>query len=673
MDAPTETQFDVPVQSRAARDGVKSLDGAQKWQSKITGVLIAGIGMLTFVSRSGLGSGPNLSCTVLFLTLAAMVQHDRPIGQQLNVLLDNTCGDNKNNEMIFFLAWLVLEDITTEASFFCMMTGHTYSRIDQTFRTLIGQLLIMPIYTVGKLLSAIFNALRAHNCIACTELHCLWNWKAFFAPHVYERFGGFATGQFGSGMHEFVLRKDRHGEVRLWARKSSQASSWIPEGEGYKIFKSRPSGIPTIYAGKEDVKWGREKVESTVRSWFRFMNVSQGELSSIKAEWEGRFAGLPSDGDASQLADGQKLVWVDLPRRNQNATPATAQGLHGTSSSVENPPINPMTGPGRSNADVQRELAALHRHVRIHAPHAIFQGDYLFTRISGRLELSRVANSCFLDQAEADNLTFTTTTYEHHEQPGYQGFWGYFTLKKNPNYDPMDRKSGTVYVRNTNVSRTEVVMNDVQTFDTKPPAGYSGVSSTVLRVKVESLQKLATCCGEQPAVVQVPPTHGRDASSRGVGRGQGVGNGGRGRGAVRGGAANVGDRSGEGTDDDCEGGGGQGNEERADGMRGDDDAEEEGHAENERSSQMLARPNRVGLEMEIQRCDPETDECDYICADCPWDPCEVLHDDGRRCTVRMLDDSTEVPNVLAERYLRMPANAGRKRQRNLRLGLSVQA
>ena len=43
MDAPTEKQFDVPVQQRSARDPVKGLDTAQRWSSKITGLMIAGV------------------------------------------------------------------------------------------------------------------------------------------------------------------------------------------------------------------------------------------------------------------------------------------------------------------------------------------------------------------------------------------------------------------------------------------------------------------------------------------------------------------------------------------------------------------------------------------------------------------------------------------------------
>ena len=180
MDAPTETQFDVPVQGRKARDAVKAVDGAKKWSSKITGLMVAGVGMLTFVSRDGLGSGPNLSCTVLYLGLLYLIGQGRQPGRSLNILLDNTAADNKNNEMIYFLAWLVAKDYFVESSFFCMMVGHTYSRIDQSFRTLIVKLMAHPIWTISTLLTKIFEHLAPYHCRGVVELHALWNWKDFF-------------------------------------------------------------------------------------------------------------------------------------------------------------------------------------------------------------------------------------------------------------------------------------------------------------------------------------------------------------------------------------------------------------------------------------------------------------------------------------------------------------
>lgn len=118
----------------------------------------------------------------------------------------------------------------------------------------------MPIWTVSRLVALIEQFLRPYNCLSCVELHCLWDWKAFFAPHVHERFGGFATGQFGSGMHEFVLRKDRNGDVRLYLRQSSNASTWLPDGEGYLVFRSIPTGHPSLANAHPDAKWQRGTV-----------------------------------------------------------------------------------------------------------------------------------------------------------------------------------------------------------------------------------------------------------------------------------------------------------------------------------------------------------------------------------------------------------------------------
>ena len=74
------SQFNIPVQKRVARDVAKRLESMQKWGSKITGVMPAGAGMLCFVARAGLGSGPNLSLTILYLSLLHLVDHKFPLG-----------------------------------------------------------------------------------------------------------------------------------------------------------------------------------------------------------------------------------------------------------------------------------------------------------------------------------------------------------------------------------------------------------------------------------------------------------------------------------------------------------------------------------------------------------------------------------------------------------------
>eukprot|EP00965_Chrysotila_dentata_P107895 3563831-Pleurochrysis_carterae.AAC.1 len=55
IDAPTLHPFDIPFQRRKSRDAVKSLGGARKWQSKLTGAKAAGHGFFCYVARSALG------------------------------------------------------------------------------------------------------------------------------------------------------------------------------------------------------------------------------------------------------------------------------------------------------------------------------------------------------------------------------------------------------------------------------------------------------------------------------------------------------------------------------------------------------------------------------------------------------------------------------------------
>lgn len=187
---------------------------------------MAGVGMLATVARVALGGGPNLVCTVLMLCLMAMVERGHPLGARLMLVLDNTTGENKNSTVIGFLACLVEWDWFEEAGFFSQPVGHTYNELDQSFNTLIKRMMQFSIYTVGKMVALIFKFLEPYGIFSVIELPYLWDFSAMVQPHMHP-LGGFATSQFGEGMHEFRLKKDRDGIVRLHMRQSSQASGCV--------------------------------------------------------------------------------------------------------------------------------------------------------------------------------------------------------------------------------------------------------------------------------------------------------------------------------------------------------------------------------------------------------------------------------------------------------------
>ena len=375
MDAPTERQFDIPVQARSARDTVKALEGARRWSSKITGLMIAGLGILAYVTRAGLGSGGDLSCTVLYLAMCEMIKNGRPLGQRVNVLLDNTAGDNKNNEVLAFLAWLVALDVIMEGSTFFMLVDHTSCRLDQSFRALIGHLLSEALHTPIALVQAIFRFLNAYNCLGVHELHCIWDWKTFFQPHIHQRFSGFCTSQFGAGMHEFVLRKDRDGVVRLWVRQSSQASSWLPDGDGYPVFKNTiPTGPPPLRAGKEDSQWSRAEVQNNIQAWFRFMPLQPAELTRVRTQWQETFDSLPVNGDMSTLPGTKMLPWFELPRVATSRAPQvprccpTAMCMEGAVGMCAHACILLHTRPNNVCVPVHAEICGAHTFQRAREP-----------------------------------------------------------------------------------------------------------------------------------------------------------------------------------------------------------------------------------------------------------------------------------------------------------------
>ena len=496
---------------------MKGLDTARKWKSKITGLMLAGIGMLAFVTRDGLGSGADLSCTVLYLGMLEMLKHGRNLGTRLNILLDNTGADNKNNPVLHFLAWLVLMDYVTEASIFCMMVGHTYSRIDQSFRTLIVRLLSQPIYTVADLLAGILAYLQPYNALGVIELHCLWDWKNYFLPHVYHKFGGFGTGQYGSGMHEFVFRKDRQGDVRMWYRTAAKSENWLPQGEGMLVFKSTPQGIPNLKRAKKDSDWQREVVENTVRQWFRFMSCQPALVAAKRAEWQARFDALPVDGDVDGIAAHLKLQWAELPAQAAIA-PAdeTAGALRVHSNDTAIPPVDPVTGPGRTATQVQAERSYYQRCVRARqgSTSAVFQSDFIFLkgpRADSPVTLCRVAHGLCIGDALAENISFTAAEYEQYgwDRPG---FFGYFRPKQNPLYDPTDKKSGGQLVRRQQVTREDILVYDVQVFETTPETDAADPRKR-LRVAVRSLRALAQVSTAQPSFSDesIPDTHAAPA------------------------------------------------------------------------------------------------------------------------------------------------------------------
>ena len=175
----------------------------------------------------------------------------------------------------------------------------------------------------------------------------LWDISELVLPHMHP-LGGYATSQHGDGMHEFRLKKDEAGVVRLHMRKSSKSSVWIPEGPGYAVFNSPPPRELKPAPFKDDSKWSRARVEATIRQWFPFMSLSNVELSTAQKEWTDCCFSLPADMQPSSLAPDQMLVAPELPTKvwEERAKKARHK-VQNPSARLENPVVDPKYGHGR--------------------------------------------------------------------------------------------------------------------------------------------------------------------------------------------------------------------------------------------------------------------------------------------------------------------------------------
>lgn len=276
--------------------------------------------MLIYIARAAVGGGPNLVCTVLLLSIAMHVTCGRKLGRRLHLQLDNTTSENKNSTVLGFVALLVAWDVFEDATIFFLPVGHTYNELDAAFSPLIKGMLATVVATISALVSFIERALAIKRVRVVRDLPHVWDFTMWLEGFMFN-LGGFATSQQSSGMHEFYFAKDADGHVRLRARQSSQASTWLPEGDGDFVFRTVPDPAvpPPIAPLKTDEEWGRAQVSVNIRRWLPYLGMNINDMRAAELEWDSVFRRLPFDGDASKLMVEDLLQWPTLPTRTATA------------------------------------------------------------------------------------------------------------------------------------------------------------------------------------------------------------------------------------------------------------------------------------------------------------------------------------------------------------------
>ena len=105
VDAATQSNFLLP---RVKGRRTKATATLPRFKQKIFGSVSFGEGSRIFIVPPSIAAGADLTITIIHLSvLRALAERGAVLPQELHLQLDNTTGDNKNEAMILYAAWLV--------------------------------------------------------------------------------------------------------------------------------------------------------------------------------------------------------------------------------------------------------------------------------------------------------------------------------------------------------------------------------------------------------------------------------------------------------------------------------------------------------------------------------------------------------------------------------------
>ena len=102
-----------------------------------------------------------------------------------------------------------------------------------------------------------------------------FDFTEWFKPHL-NNFDGFASSaaQQTGGMHQFDFTLDTDGAAVMHYRQSSQATTWLPDGQGLRIFSTTPTGRPDATPFRDPKSWKKEMVVANCTRWMPYVLTS---------------------------------------------------------------------------------------------------------------------------------------------------------------------------------------------------------------------------------------------------------------------------------------------------------------------------------------------------------------------------------------------------------------
>jgi hypothetical protein len=183
----------------------------------VYGCMVHGIGTWAYVYHDSVRQGNNVTCDVLFRTLAAIEAAGRTLPDVLYLQLDNTVKQNKSKFLMSYLAWLVETGVFKRIIVSFLPVGHTHEDIDQLFSRIAVCLRRTDARSRMELGGVITRAYHkeglVNNCPTVVAVDTAMNWSEFIEPFIRPMHGIASYYQF-----EITKHPDTH-QPRLRVKK----------------------------------------------------------------------------------------------------------------------------------------------------------------------------------------------------------------------------------------------------------------------------------------------------------------------------------------------------------------------------------------------------------------------------------------------------------------------
>jgi hypothetical protein len=244
--------------------------------------------------------GANNVALLIIKTLQKLnLLHKDSVGGELNIIFDNSSGQNKNNTVLKLPAWLMAMGYFKEINFIFLVVGHTKNAADHLFNLLKQEYWKQNLFTfdelvqtLDKLLSLIIHPTVAEDFLDYSKLLDSLYWpltRNIKTNHI------FSCTDDGTQITIRQSNLEEHQEyvLNLWKRGTWNGVTWAQliehadkvlkpikcvELNPYKVvemYKNYRPNVPieyqsdVMYTDPSEEVWSKVKVETTERSEFR--------------------------------------------------------------------------------------------------------------------------------------------------------------------------------------------------------------------------------------------------------------------------------------------------------------------------------------------------------------------------------------------------------------------